>query len=166
MDFNKLIPDFGSIGKTEWNKPCFDTKDKFHIAGLACAALLVIFCFTPWFTFTATLGPVSESVSRLGISLWYGIFAFLGGAVALYGMLYKNYQFAFWGAVIALLMAFIGLFPVPSITDDGQTLDAYAVEKLLKEGKEIYSSSRVGAILALIASAGVGACAFLKINEK
>jgi hypothetical protein len=28
------------------------------------------------------------------------------------------------------------------------------------------SSGRIGAILTLLASAGVGACAFLKINEK
>lgn len=164
MDFNKLIPDFGSIGKTEWNKPCFDTKDKFHIAGLACAALLVIFCFIPWFSITAKAGPISAEASRLGIGLWYGIFAFLGGAVALYGMLYKNYQFAFCGAAIALLMAILGLFIVPSVSVLGITIETDVIKAGMKAG--VYSTSRVGAILALIASAGVGACAFLKINEK
>lgn len=164
MDFNKLIPDFGSIGKTEWNKPCFDTKDKFHIAGLACAVLLVIFCFIPWFVITMKEGPISVDASRLGIGLWYGIFAFIGGAVALYGMLYKNYQFAFCGAAIALLMAILGLFIVPSVEVAGLvTVPAEAVKLAIKAGA---TTSRIGAILALIASAGVGACAFLKINEK
>lgn len=161
MDFNKLIPDFSAFGKTEWNKPCLDTQDKLHLGGLVCAALLVIFVFIPWFSAD---GPGSADASRLGISLWYGIIAFLGALIGVYGMLYKNYQFAFWGAAIVLLMAIIGLFVVPSVEVGGVEFTSSEVKKMIKPSS--VSVSRIGAILALIASLCLGACSYLKINNK
>ena len=182
MDFKKLIPDFGAIGTTEWNKPKFDTKDIMWLAGAICAALVVVFAFFPaWFGFekVESGSGYTETLeaSRMGIGLWYGIFAFIGALVALYGFIYERYQFAFWGGVIIVLMAIIGIASTPEFEvtqtvkgggysdTDVETILGGIIGKTYLNAQKI-DASHLGAILSLIAGAGVSVCSFLKINKQ
>lgn len=170
MDFNKLIPDFKAIGTTEWNKPYLNTKDIVWLAGAICAALIVIFAFVPaWFSMTQGMGDLSITASRMGISLWYGFFAFVGAVVAVYGFLYERYQFAFWGGVIALFFAFIGIFMVPSLTIEfmgvSKELTSAEIKEFMNEGGEFVSYNRLGTLFTLIAALGTVACSYIKINK-
>lgn len=162
MDFKKLIPDFGAIGTTEWGKPKFDTKDMKWLVGFICAALVVVFAFFPaWFSYKPD--GATEAATSMGISSWYGILAFIGAIVAVYGWLYERYQFAFWGGVIVLLFALIGLFMYPSLSENGVTIDSSMVKLLVEHVPG--TVARFGAILSLVAGALTAVCAYLKINE-
>lgn len=166
MDFNKLIPDFSAIGTTEWGKPKFNSKDMKWLVGFICAALVVVFAFVPaWFSITLDGGIVKVTASAMGIGTWYGILAFIGAIVAIYGWLYERYQFAFWGGVIVLLFALISFFIVPGVTGPrGVDIPAEDVKATMESGID-HTVNRFGAILSLVAGALTAVCAYLKINE-
>lgn len=169
MDFNKLIPDFSAIGTTQWNKPYFNTKDLLWLVGAICAVLMVLFAFVPaWFSMTQEAGPISVTASRMGIGLWYGFFAFVGAVIAVYGLLYERYQFAFWGGVIALLFAFIGFFMVPSLTIEiaGISKEASSADVKASMGEAGVSYNRFGTLFTFIAALGTVICSFLKIQKQ
>ena len=88
MDFNKLIPDFGAFGRTDWAKPSIKTGDKNWIISIAIVALMLIFLFLPWTSATQS----GVTVSRLGITTWYGIIGLISVAIAAYGVLYEQKQ--------------------------------------------------------------------------
>lgn len=152
MDFNKLLPDFNAIGKTDWAKPQVDTKDVMGLVALVGAALMLIFVFLPWCKAT-WLGQTGEVY--LGITTWYGILGFIMALVAVAGSLYKQYSFTFWAAVLGVLFGIIGMIVVPDTSAEELEL-----AKML--GIKV---SHVGAILYLVASLVAGAGAFLKATK-
>lgn len=162
MDFNKLIPDFGAFGRTDWAKPSIKTGDKNWIISIAIVALMLIFLFLPWTSATQS----GVTVSRLGITTWYGIIGLISVAIAAYGVLYEQKQFVFCASVLAVVMGFIGMLCIPelSTTFNGQEIKITA--KTIKDLEGV-SVSHTGAILFMIASAGSAAWSFLQIkNEK
>jgi len=152
MDFNKLLPDFNAIGKTDWAKPQVDTKDIMGLVALVGAALMLIFVFLPWCKAT-WLGQTGDAY--LGITTWYGILGFIMALVAVAGSLYKQYSFTFWAAVLGVLFGIIGMIVVPDTSAEELEL-----AKML--GVKV---SHVGAILYLVASLVAGAGAFLKATK-
>lgn len=152
MDFNKLLPDFNAIGKTDWAKPQVDTKDVMGLVALVGAALMLIFVFLPWCKAT-WLGQTGDVY--LGITTWYGILGFIMALVAVAGSLYKQYSFTFWAAVLGVLFGIIGMIVVPD-----SSAEELELAKML--GIKV---SHVGAILYLVASLVAGAGAFLKATK-
>lgn len=152
MDFNKLLPDFNAIGKTDWAKPQVDTKDLMGLVALVGAALMLIFVFLPWCKAT-WLGQTGDVY--LGITTWYGILGFIMALVAVAGSLYKQYSFTFWAAVLGVLFGIIGMIVVPD-----SSAEELELAKML--GIKV---SHVGAILYLVASLVAGAGAFLKATK-
>ena len=152
MDFNKLLPDFNAIGKTDWAKPQVDTKDVMGLVALVGAALMLIFVFLPWCKAT-WLGQTGDVY--LGITTWYGILGFIMALVAVAGSLYKQYSFTFWAAVLGVLFGIIGMIVVPDTS-------AEELELAKMFGIKV---SHVGAILYLVASLVAGAGAFLKATK-
>lgn len=160
MDFKTLLPDFEAIKKTDWAKPQVDTKDTMNLVMLGGAALMVIFTFLSWCTYSEK----GESVSVLGITTWYGIFAFLCAAIALAGVLYKHTTLTFCAAVLGVLFGVLGMVLYSSYTIDGVTVDAKLVKEAVEDGK--CSVSHLGAILYLVATVATAGAAYLKITKK
>ncbi len=163
MDFKTFLPDFEAIKKTDWAKPNLkvDTKDYTALALFAGAALMLIFVFLPW----ATYAVEDESVSRLGITTWYGIFAFICAAAAVVGVLYNHTKLALCAAVLALLFGILGVAIVPDMTYEGTTVTGEKIKELVEKNSKA-SLSHLGAYLYLVASVVTGAAAYLKITKK
>lgn len=167
MDANKLMPDFQAIGKTDFSKPNIDTKDPMWLTTAIGALLMLIFLFLPWFGLSAE----GESVTRMGIASWAGIFATIGTLAAIFGVLYKQDGMVFCGAALSALFALISLFCVFSLTKDGETMSADQISAMLDASKLAsafgvdagISTIRYGAILHLVVAAITGAAAYLKI---
>lgn len=177
MDFKTLLPDFNAIGKTDWAKPDFkiDTKDTFKLVALGGAALMLIFCFLPWISISATnhFGITGEG-SKLGITTWYGIFALIMALVAVVGMIYKHTSLTFCAAVLGIVFGLIGLLSFPEMTIKssvfGQTITETIKDKTeWEEGIKYMKSSslsHLGAILYMVAAVVTAAGAYLKITKK
>lgn len=163
MDFKTFLPDFEAIKKTDWAKPNLkvDTKDYTALALFAGAALMLIFVFLPWATYADQVG----SVSRLGITTWYGIFAFICAAAAVVGVLYNHTELALCAAVLALLFGILGVAIVPEMTYEGKTLTSERIKEALEKNSKA-SLTHWGAYLYLVASVVTGAAAYLKITKK
>lgn len=146
MDFNQLTPDFNALKSIDYRKPVVDKSNTVALVALCAAVLGVIFVFLPWFS----LSVDGESASRLGIGLWYGIFGFIFAAVAVAGVLYKQYALAFWAAVLCVILGLIGWFSIPSLTVDGKTATSEQIELLIKAGKLLGDGVKVGHIGAIL----------------
>ena len=175
MDFNLLKPDFNALGKTDWGKPQVDTKNIVALAGTVAAALMLIFVFCPWFGLEASATvkvaakaisgeSADESVTRLGITLWYGIIGFVAAVAALVGHLYNHKALAFCGGVLGALMGLLGMFMYASLSKDGVTIESEILKLGVASG--LYETIRWGAILYFIVSLVAGGAAFLEINSK
>lgn len=162
MDFKTLLPDFEAIKKTDWAKPQFkaDTKDTMGLVMYGGAALMVIFTFLSWCTYSAH----GVSVGVLGITTWYGILAFLCAALALAGVLYKHTTLTFCAAVLGVIFAICGMVMLPAFTYNGVTVSSDVAKTAVEAGK--YSVSHLGAILYLVASLAAAAAAYLKVTKK
>lgn len=162
MDFNKLIPDFGAFGRTDWAKPSIKTGDKNWLISAVLVVLMLIFVFLPW----TTLSNEVISIGRLGITTWYGIFGLLATAVAAYGVLYEQKQFVFCASVLGVIMGLIGMICFADVT---YTVNGKAITFTADVVKNLKGASvgHIGAILFMLASAGSAAWSFLQIkNEK
>jgi hypothetical protein len=171
---SKFIPDFSAIGKTNWSKPNFDTRNPFWWVMVGATLLMVVFVFIPWQTVTVTSGPISETASRLGITTWFGVLGLLSALLAVYGVLYNQKQFAFCGALLATVWALVGCFTIVDVTKDGVTVTAEQIEAAivaanatiaLKFGVNI-SVGHTGALLFLIASLVLALVSFLQIKKE
>lgn len=171
MDFKQLLPDFNAIGKTDWAKPQVDTKNTMSLVALVGAALMIVFVFLPW----ATLSAEGESINRLGITTWYGIFGLLFALVACAGVLYKHYSLTFCAAVFGVVFGIIGGCVVPSFTVDGVTVSGDLIKAGLEMAEaasafgskaDLPSLTHLGALLYLVASLVAGVGAYLKIAKK
>ncbi len=165
MDFNKLIPDFGAFGRTDWANPCIKKNDKNWLISAILVALMLVFVFLPWCSVSATSMGITAAGSRLGIGTWYGFIGFITVIIALYGVLYEQKQFTFCGSVLAILMGIIGMCVLPKIT----VVSPFGTMKVDAEWIKDYEAtvSHIGAILFMLASAGSAAWSFLQIkNEK
>lgn len=173
MDYKEFVPDFDAVGKTDWSKPEVDTNDTMSLLALGGAALMLIFVFLPWCTFNS---DITMSVSRLGITTWYGVFGFLLALCAAAGTLYKHYTVTFAAAVCGVIFGLIGMTVVPSFTIFGQTLSGDMVKMGVEAAKAasifgfgdsyIPTLTHTGAVLFMLASIAAGAGAFLKITKK
>lgn len=137
MNFKALIPDFGAIGRTDWSKPSVDTKNVWALGAILAAVLMVIFVFLPWFGLDI---PFIGPVTRLGITLWYGIFGFIFALVAICSTLYMHYSLGFWASLLGVIMGLLGMICWASLTYDGDTQTAAE----LKEGVEAFKSLASG----------------------
>ncbi len=163
MDFNQLTPDFNALKSIDYRKPVVDKNNTVALVALCAAVLGVIFVFLPWFS----LSGHGESVSRLGISLWYGIFGFIFAAVAVAGVLYKQNALAFWAAVLCVILGLIGWFSVPSLTQDGKSLTADEVKVAIEVGKLIgVKAGHIGAILFTLAGLATAGSTFMLATGK
>lgn len=169
MDFKKLIPDFSAIGRTNWAKPCIKKNDKNWLIAAGLVVLMLVFVFLPWCSVSYTVEGVTSTGSRLGISTWFGIIAFICAIVAAYGVLYEQKQFVFCASVLGAFFGLLGIFLWADVTlfakgtQTGKlTSDYVAAAKLAGA-----SIGHIGAILFLLASAGSAAWSYLQIkNEK
>lgn len=157
MDFKKLTPDFNALGKTNFANPTVDTKNIFGVAALVASLLMVVFVFCPWFGLAANGGVIT----RLGITLWYGILGFIFALATLCFSLYKHYNFAFFSSLVCVLMGILGMVCYASLTEDGVTVDAEYIKhgvKIAKMAGKDFDIVRWGSILyflsALVAAAG------------
>lgn len=163
MNFNSLIPDFNALKGIDYRKPVVDKSNTVALVALCAAVLGVIFVFLPWFS----LSGHGESVSRSGITLWYGIFGFIFTAVAVVGVLYKQNALAFWAAVLCVILGLIGWFSVPSLTQDGKSLTADEVKIAIEVGKFLgVKAGHIGAILFTITGLVTAACTFMLATGK
>ncbi len=156
MNLNALIPNFKDLGTIDWSKPNVDTKSIFSLAALAGAVLMLIFCFCPWFGLTDD----ANTFTRLGITLWYGIFGFIFALVTVAGTLYRQHALAFCASVLCLLMGILGMVCWASLKQDGVEVEADLLKDMVELGKAFgakISVVRWGAILYFI-SALVAAC--------
>jgi hypothetical protein len=166
MDFKKLIPDFGAFGRTNWGKPVINTKDKNWLISAALVVLMLVFVFLPW----TSISNDGVSISRLGITTWYGVIGLISVAIAAYGVLYEQKQFVFCASVLAIVMGLIGTLCIADVstTINGKTITVTA--ESVKKAKEVGSSisvGHIGAILFMVASAVSAVWSFLQIkNEK
>lgn len=163
MDANKLLPDFNAIGKTNWSKPEMNTKDTLWLVSAIGAFLMFVFLFLPWFGIS---DEDSMGMTRMGISMWPGIFALIGTVAAIVGVLYNHNGLAFCGATLSALFALISLFCVFSLPIEvfgiSKELPAELIKEGIQDGK--LSTVRYGAILHLICALVTGGVAFLKIS--
>lgn len=162
MDFKTFLPDFNAIGKTDWGKPNLkvDTKDPIAIALLAGAALMLIFVFTPWATYTA----FGVSASKYGLVTWYGLFGLICALAAVVGVLYKHTELAFCAAVLGVIFGLIGAVMVPSFTIALVEVPAERIKAAVATGRA--SVGHWGAYLYLVATVVTGVAAYLKITKK
>ena len=163
MNFKALKPDFGAFSKTDWAKPNLCKKNYLYI-GLA--AVLVIFAFLPWLRFSAVEvgGKTNEVVngSRLGITTWYGIVGLVGALITTYGVLYKQKVWAFWGAVVAFVMGWIGTNSYADIKFDDYVIFKEAMEQAARNGEGM-AISHFGANVFMLVAAFVAVLTFVKI---
>lgn len=165
MKFKEFIPDFNGIGKTEWGKP---NLSKRNYVLLALAVVMLVVVFIPWVRYSIINPEKSTEIlsgSRLGITTWYGIVGLVGALITAYGVLYKKYAFAFWGAIISAIMGYIGINSYADIK-----FDDYIVFKETMENFDRNSVgapvSHIGANIFLLASSLVAAFSFIKIACK
>lgn len=163
MDFNQLTPDFNALKSIDYRKPVVDKNNTVALVALCAAVLGVIFVFLPWFSLSAD----GHSASRLGIGLWYGIFGFIFAAVAVAGVLYKQYALAFWAAALCVILGLIGWFSVPALTKDGKTMSADEVKLAIEIGKLIgVKVGHIGAILFTLAGLATAGSTFMLATGK
>lgn len=165
MDFKKLIPDFNALKSINWQKPEVNTKDILNIFALGLSVLMIIFTLLPWFGIEATWHGDHEQCTRLGITTWYGIFAFIFTIVAGVAALYKQHSLAFCASVLCLLFGFIGLVSYTSLVMDDTYMTAAKIKSDLKIAELVgmdVNIIRYGAILYFIAALGSTAVNFLK----
>lgn len=170
MDFKKLIPDFGAIGRTEWGKPYVDTKNNAWLIMTCAAALMVVFVFIPWFSATQSGWGMTVTATRFGITTWYGILGLIFTLVALYGILYKQMQFVFWGAVLAVVMGLIGWLSMADVNTTvlgvKRELTVAEIKQDLQWDPNAYTFGHIGAILFFFTSAALAVFSFLQINKE
>lgn len=181
MNFNSLIPDFNALGSIDYRKPVVDTKNTVALVALCAAVLGVIFVFLPWCKYAmnetvsglaSAFGAKASFSSNLGITTWYGIFGFIFAAVAVVGVLYKQYALAFWAAVLCVLMGLIGWVSLADCTITaegfGQSESHTASAKELKESIDmgIMTVSHIGAILFFLSGLVTAACSFMLATGK
>lgn len=161
MDFKDLIPDFDAIKKTNWSQRQFDKSNKLALVAMCAIVLMAILVFLPWFRISHEVGDVTTTLSRLGITTWYGIFAFIFTIVAAVGVLYNHRALAFWAAVICVILAIIGLVIVPSLSALGVTIKADVVKEMIKSGGEEITVSRLFNVFYLIAAVVTAGCTYM-----
>ncbi len=169
MDFNKLIPDFGAFGRTDWAKPSIKTGDKNWLIAAGLVVLMLVFVFLPWCSVSYTVNGVTSAGSRLGISTWFGIIAFICAIVAAYGVLYEQKQFVFCASVLGAFFGLLGIFLWADVTlfVKGTETGKLISENVAAAKLAGASIGHIGAILFMLASAGSAAWSFLQIkNEK
>ena len=163
MNFKALKPDFGVFSKTDWAKPNLCKKNYLYI-GLV--AVLVIFAFLPWLRFSAvdTSGKTNEVIngSRLGITTWYGIVGLVGALLTAYGVLYKQKAWAFWGAVLAFVMGWIGTNSYADIKFDDYVIFKETMEKEAIAGNGM-AISHFGAHVFMLVAAFVAVLSFVNL---
>ena len=170
----KFIPDFSVIAKTNWGKPNIDTKNKMWLVMAVAAVLMVVFVFIPWETVTVSIGSMSETGSRLGITTWFGILGLISALGAVYGVFYKNLQFVFCGALLAAVMGLIGWLTIVDVTNNGETMTAEEIKLATSSvGSSVASAfgakisvGHIGAILFLVASLVAAGVSFLQIKNE
>lgn len=174
MDFNKLIPDFSVVAKTDWAKPHIDTKNNAWLIMAGAALLMVVFVFIPWETVTVSRGTMSETGSRLGITTWFGILSLISALGAVYGVFYKNLQFVFCGAVLAAVWSLVGWNTIVDVTKDGATMTAEEIKLATSDlgstvasvfAKVKITVGHIGAILSLVASLVAAVVSFSQIKK-
>lgn len=153
MNFKMLLPDFKAIGQTNWAKPEVNFKDVMGLIALGGVATMLLCVFLPWCT--VTYWDYSYDV-YLGITTWYGIFAFLFTSAAAVALLYKHYALALWIIVTTLLFAIIGCFAIPG----DYTLDE------IDWFVNLNMDSHLGAVLFLLSTLVAGVGAFFKAIGK
>lgn len=154
MNFKMLLPDFKAIGQTNWAKPEVNFKDVMGLIALGGVATMLLCVFLPWCT--VSFGTWRDPDVYLGITTWYGIFAFLFTSAAAVALLYKHYALALWIIVTTLLFAVIGCFAIPG---DYTLRD---LDWIIELGLD----SHIGAVLFLLSTLVAGVGAFFKAIGK
>lgn len=140
------------------HNPKCDKSNILVLVALGAIALMLILTFVPWFK----LSDSGLSISRVGITTWYGIFACIFTIVAAVGVLYNHRALAFGSAIICVIMAVIGLIVYPSLSHEGIPIEADVVKETAKN----ISHSRLGNIFFLIASLVTAGATFLLAKGK
>lgn len=162
MDFKQFIPDFSAIAKTDWTKPQFDATNIVKLVGIIASSLMLLFVFCPWFG----VSEEGESVARLGITLWYGIFAFLTACVTAVCFLYDHKALAFLASVVCILLAIIGLLSWPDLNVEGMEMPGDLIKlgaKMARMAGEEVNIVRWGAIMYLLSALVTSAAAFANV---
>lgn len=171
MDFNQLTPDFNALKSIDYRKPVVDKNNTVALVALCAAVLGVIFVFLPWCKYAGDLGMFSDMAkvsSNIGITLWYGIFGFIFAAVAVAGVLYKQYALAFWAAVLCVIMGLIGWLSLADCTISVSVLGMSKTETIpAAELKEKGADpNHIGAILFFLSGLVTAACTFMLATGK
>ena len=162
MDFKQFIPDFRAIAKTDWAKPQFDPTNIVKLVGIIASSMMLLFVFCPWFG----VSEDGESVVRLGITLWYGIFAFLTTTVIIVCFLYNHNALALLASLVCILFAIIGLLSWPDLNVDGMEMPGDLIKlgaKMARMAGEEVNIVRWGAIMYLLSALLTSAAAFANV---
>jgi hypothetical protein len=123
---------------------------------------MLIFVFCPWFG----ISEEGESVVRLGITLWYGIFAFLTSSVIIVCFLYNHNALALLASLVCILFAIIGLLSWPDLNVEGMEIPGDLLKlgaKMARNAGEEVNIVRWGAIMYLLSSLVTSAAAFANV---
>lgn len=156
-----LIPDFNALRSIDYRNVDMGKTSTLNRIAMCASILMIVFVFLPWFKLTVD----GESDLRLGIGLWYGMFALVFAGVTLFGSLYRQHALALWASVLCAVMGIIGWTSCAALTIDGETIPVEIVKVIVAEADEDISVSHIGAMLFFFAALVATVCSFLSASR-
>lgn len=169
----KFVPDFGAFAKTNWAKPAIGKGNIRNTVLAILALVMVVAVFLPWFHWEYLLSgdkeTTLEAYNKLGIASLWGILGFVFTLVALYGVLYKQYAYTFWAAIIAAIFGCIGSGMITGFEFSEGKTDYIVYKEALKQMKmtdTLIPATHVGANIFKIAAVALAALSLVELFKK
>ena len=130
MNWKKFLPDFGAITRTNWAQPALGKKNFGEAVMALLALVMLVAVFLPWFHYEYVLVDKTttlESYNALGITTLWGIFGLVVAIIAAYGILYKQYAYALWAGILAVIFGCLGTGTLVDVEIDDHSMQGEAV---------------------------------------
>ncbi len=170
MNWKKFLPDFGAITRTNWAQPALGKKNFGEAVMALLALVMLVAVFLPWFHYEYVLVDKTttlESYNALGITTLWGIFGLVVAIIAAYGILYKQYAYALWAGILAVIFGCLGTGTLVDVEIDEAKAVVLkeAFEEKVLSGQSV-PVSHVGANLFMIAGAFVAALSLVQLLKR
>lgn len=170
MNWKKFLPDFGAITRTNWAQPALGKKNCGEAVMALLALVMLVAVFLPWFHYEYVLVDKTttlESYNALGITTLWGIFGLVVAIIAAYGILYKQYAYALWAGILAVIFGCLGTGTLVDVEIDEAkaVILKEAFEEKVLSGESV-PVSHVGANLFMIAGAFVAALSLVQLLKR
>jgi MFS family permease len=131
---------------------------------------MLVAVFLPWFHYEYVLVDKTttlESYNALGITTLWGIFGLVVAIIAAYGILYKQYAYALWAGILAVIFGCLGTGTLVDVEIDEAkaVILKEAFEEKVLSGESV-PVSHVGANLFMIAGAFVAALSLVQLLKR